>query len=261
VDLIPANVNDNANCILCAGCVKTCSKYQSTPDLNKPNPQLTYIGFAHDLFQLKPLKIAEMVFVMVVSGFVISEIWSEWSPTEAYLNLLPNTISNSLSINYKISTGIIKGIITFGIIPLILWSVPYIAAKMSGAAITVKDYLLNYSLAFIPIIAAAHLCKAILKSTSRIPYLKYIHHDWTGVSTAVKIINGEISLTPNPEWLNTTISILLTVTMVAGVWISAKVVRRINQQQLKHNSLSFNLIPIIYGNIFLIMILIWRWYV
>jgi hypothetical protein len=260
VDLIPANVNDNAHCILCAGCLKTCSKYQATPDSNKPNPQLTYIGFAHDLFQLKPLKAAEMVFVMVVSGFVISEIWSEWSPTEAYLNYLPNYITDLFSINYILSTNIIKGMITFGLIPLILWAVPYVTAKISGAAITVKDYLLNYSLAFIPIIAAAHLCKALLKSTSRIPYLKYIHHDWTGLTTAEKIINGDINLIPNPEWLNTMVSVILTVTMITGIWISTKVVKMINQQQPKHNALTFNLIPIIYGSIFLIMILIWRWY-
>ncbi len=260
VDLYPASIDDNADCILCAGCLKTCSKYQSEPNNERPNPQLTYIGFANDLFWLKPLIMAEMVFVLVVSGYVLSQIWTEWSVTEKYLEYLPDMIIKPLSLSNKLLIGVIEGSIIFAIIPLILWLLPFVISRLTGATIKIKDYFLNYGIAFIPIIAAAHLDKAILKSTSRIPYFQHLFDDISGVSTAKRIIDGEIILQQTPIWLNILVSILLTLVILGGIWLSIKVVKHLNQKQSTANSGVTNyLIPVIYGGIFLIMILAWRW--
>ncbi|OFX26243.1 MAG: hypothetical protein A2041_11750 [Bacteroidetes bacterium GWA2_31_9b] len=260
VDLYPANITDNSRCILCAGCLKTCSSYQSQPNENRPNPHLTYIGFANDLFRLKPLKMAEMVFVLVVSGFVISEIWSEWSVTDKFLGFIPNLILTPFSQNNNFIGGFIKGSIIFAIIPLIIWLVPFLISRLIGKTIKIKEYFLKYGIAFIPIIAAAHIDKSILKSTSRIPYFEHLFDDITGVSTAQKIIDEEIVLQQNPFWLNFVVSLLLTLVIVIGIGLSIKVVKLINQKQgLEKSTKSFYLIPVVYGSIFLIMILAWRW--
>ena len=132
VDLYPANITDNANCILCAGCLKTCSKYQSVPNIERPNPQFQYIGFAEDLFQLKPLRMAEMVFVLIVSGFVISEIWSEWNITDAYLSFLPDLIIKPLGIENKFLIGVLKGTIIFAVVPFIVWLLPICSHALQG---------------------------------------------------------------------------------------------------------------------------------
>ncbi|OFY40690.1 MAG: hypothetical protein A2X18_11570 [Bacteroidetes bacterium GWF2_40_14] len=260
VDLYPANITDNANCILCAGCLKTCNEYQSEINTNRPNPGIKYIGFVNDLFQLKPLKIAEMVFVLVVSGFVISEIWSEWSLTDSYLNYLPNLVIKTLSIDNKFIAGLIKGTIIFGILPMLIWLLPWIISNLTKAGIKIKDYFLNYGIAFIPIIAAAHLDKSILKSTSRIPYFYHLFDDITGLSTAQKIIDNEIVIQQTPLWLNVCISIIMTAIIGVGIYLSFKVIRLQNQKQGFDKSVkSTYLIPILYGSIFLIMLLIWRW--
>ena len=73
VDFYPAKIEDNTHCILCAGCLKTCSKYQSDPNSDRPNPGFKHIGFANDLFKLKPLKMAEFVFVLIVSGLTTTQ--------------------------------------------------------------------------------------------------------------------------------------------------------------------------------------------
>ncbi len=70
-----------------------------------------------------------------------------------------------------------------------------------GTTLKIKDYFLNYGIAFIPIIAAAHLDKAILKSTSRIPYFNHLFDDITGMTTAQRIIEKEIIIQPTPLWL------------------------------------------------------------
>lgn len=261
VDLYPANITDNSDCILCAGCLKTCSKYQSQPNAERPNPRFQYIGFANDLFQLKPLRLAEMVFVLIVSGFVISEIWSEWNVTDAYLSFLPDLIIKPLSIENKFLTGVVKGTAIFAFVPFIVWLLPWIISRLAGLTIKFKDYLLNYGIAFIPIIAAAHIGKSILKSTSRIPYFEHLFDDFTGVSTAKQIIDGQITLQQNPVWINTLVSLFIVGFMIIGIWISIKVVNRLNMKNGKENTSKFcYLIPVIYGGIFLVMLLVWRWF-
>ncbi|QKG79254.1 4Fe-4S binding protein [Tenuifilum thalassicum] len=259
VDLYPANISDNSNCILCGGCLKACSRYQTQKNVNRPNPQLTYTGFANDLFKLKPLKLPEMVFVLVISGFVISEIWSEWKVTDSILNFLPHLLLKHLALS-PTANGLFSGIILFGLIPLLIWYLPYLIAKISGFTLKLKNYLLNYGLAFIPIIASAHLSKAILKTTSRLPYFKYLSSDITGKITANQIVAGDIILNPTPVWLNILISVLLTLVVIGGIWLSVAVVKRLNYRfNIKYSSNAMFLIPIVYGGIFLFMILAWRW--
>lgn len=129
-----------------------------------------------------------------------------------------------------------------------------------GTTLKIKDYFLNYGIAFIPIIAAAHLDKAILKSTSRIPYFNHLFDDITGMTTAQRIIEKEIIIQPTPLWLNVGISILMTAIISVGIYLSYKVIRLQNKKQDFEKSVKLTyLIPILYGSIFLIMILIWRW--
>lgn len=261
VDLYPANINDNADCILCAGCIKTCSNYPTEKHQERPNPQFTYIGFANDLFNLRPLKVAEMIFVLVVSGFVISEIWSEWKITDAYLNYFPKMIIETLSYNSKFLNGIIKGLLIFALVPTIIWIVPWVISRLTGSALKIKDYFLNYGIAFIPIIAAAHIGKSILKSTSRIPYFEHLSEDIVGVRTAQQIIDKEIILQQNPLWTNYLISFLLISVMIVAICLSKNLIHKLNQKHIDQNpSKSFYLIPFVYGGIFLIMLLIWRWF-
>jgi hypothetical protein len=69
-----------------------------------------------------------------------------------------------------------------------------------GLTIRLKDYFLNYGIAFIPIIAAAHVDKAILKTTSRLPYFEHLFDDISGVKTARQIIDGSIFLSMILAW-------------------------------------------------------------
>ncbi len=260
VGLHPANIEDNSECILCAGCMKTCEKYQSQKNAKRPNPQITSLGFSNDLFRLKALKAAEFVFVLIVSGFVIYEIWAEWSISKAILLFVPKLIVEYLSISNGILIGLIKSTVIFLILPAIIWIIPYLTTRIFGSTIKLLDYFLVYGISFIPIMAAAHLSKAILKTTSRLPYFEYVLDDITGISTAQKIIDNEIVLSSNPILLNIIVSVLITITIMTGTWISAKTVKRLNIKYNQGiNALSYYLIPIIYGSIFLIMILLWRW--
>lgn len=195
VDLYPADIADNSTCIMCTGCMKTCAKYQSkSPNAERPNPGLRYIGFAKDLLSSKAFSWAEMAFVLIVSGFVISEIWTEWKATSQLLDNISSFLLAPIGLTKGAVGKILHGIIIFALLPMVLWTIPYLAAKVFGSSLKLKEYLLNYSLAFVPIMAAAHIVKSILKSVSRIPYFEYLFSDLTGVDTAGKIVSGEITL-------------------------------------------------------------------
>lgn len=261
VDLYPAEISDNANCILCAGCVKSCANFQSERIKERPNPQLVKIGFANDLFKVKPFHIAEMFFVLIVSGFVISEIWSEWDTTDNLLKIIPNYVIEKLSIDIHFVNVIINSTIVFIIYPLILWILPFLISRLFGLKLKLKEYLLQYGIAFIPIIAAAHLDKAILKTSSRLPYFQHVFNDISGKQTAQDILENKIILFQNPDWANTIISILVSIIMILGIYLSIKTVVLINKKNnynTINSKISFSL-SAIYGSVFLFMLIAWRW--
>ncbi len=260
VDLYPATIQDNSACIMCAGCTKTCNTYQSTPNAERPNPGLHYIGFASDLFTIRPLKWAEMFFVFIVSGFVISEIGSEWPVTNTLLNYLPDYFCQLLNINHPVLTGMISSIILFIIFPAVFWILPYLVAWVTRTTLTFRDYLLFYGSVFIPVIAAAHLDKAILKTTSRLPYFKYAFNDLAGKNTAQQLLDGSIVLGKNPQWLTLTVSVLLPLIMLSGIFLSYKMVKKINKKlNPVTDTIHLYSIPAMYGAVFLIIIISWRW--
>lgn len=148
----------------------------------------------------------------------------------------------------------------FIILPFIFWIIPFVFAKIFKHSITIKNYLLYFGSAFIPVIASAHLCKALLKTTSRLPYFDYVFSDINGMNTATGIMNKSIILQPNPEYINTIITIGAFLFFVCGIILSIVVVKKINKNLSGYNSNSnwFYLIPLLYGGIFISFTILWR---
>ncbi|MCP4129725.1 MAG: 4Fe-4S binding protein [bacterium] len=113
VYLLPEKLDDNTACILCSGCMKACNKYNPEKVEGRPNPGFRYIGFAKDLFKNKTLSMAETFFVLIVSGFVIYEILSEWSGTKQILMFLPKLLKNYFDIHSPVVFGLEKSTILF----------------------------------------------------------------------------------------------------------------------------------------------------
>lgn len=257
VGIYPAKEPGDINCILCAGCLKSCSKYQSTQSTSRPNLGLQYVGFANAMFKLKSLKMAAMVFVFVDTGLVIKEVWTQWKVSREYLFYTPNFVTSALEVDNIIITGILHSIILYVLFPLVFWSFPWLIARLFKATIRFKDYMLNYALAFISISAMAHFGKGVIKATSRFPYFEHLSKDYSGIKTAQMIVDKELVLDKMPLWVYTSVSVILSLLVLVGIWVSFRVVRGLNKK-LNVNSATY-LIPVIYGGIFLIMVFLWRW--
>ena len=259
VDLYPARIVNNSDCILCGGCRKTCGKHNTSNVVERPNPQFQKIGFASDLFKLQSLKIAEIAFVLIVSGFVIYEICVEWKISKQILLLAPTSINTYFSFDNPVIMGMVKSVSIFVILPIIIWLIPYLISRLVGSSIRFYDYLRYYGLSFIPIMAAAHLAKAVLKTTSRLPYFNIIGEDITGVTTANKLVNNQLGLELMSTTMTYVITISLFVLMVAGIMLSIRIIMKLNRKRGNQKTdVSFYLIPAIYGGFFLFLISIWR---
>ncbi len=260
VDLYPAKIEDNSYCILCAGCLKTCKAYQSKQNLKRPNPGFVKIGFADGLYKGNPLLIAEWFFLFIVSGFVIYEILSEFKSAKYVLLFLPNYFNTLFSISNAVVQSLIRSFYLFFFLPAIFWFLPYLIIRTGKGTLSFKKYITSFGLAFIPIVASAHLSKAVLKSASRIPYFEYLINDFQGIKTANAIVAKQITLQAMPVWSEWLITIAVTLILLIGYIISIKMINRlIDKLSITGNLLTLRLMTALYFLVFFVDVVIWRW--
>ncbi len=170
---------------------------------------------------------------------------------------LPNLIGQELNISNSILFGIQKCILLYFLLPLSIWLIPFIIGKLKSS-ISFKHYIQNAAILFIPIMASAHICKALLKMVSRAPYFEYTFSDVTGIMNTQLFLNEQFELFKIPVFINSSVSIINFAIILTGIFISFLVAKK----SIKKNSFnnSFYLIPFIYGSIFLIMMICWQLY-
>ncbi len=200
---------------------------------------------------------AEIAFFIIVSGFVVYEILSEWAVSKKIVMAIPDFINNRyyISGNY---TGTTKAVTLFILLPLVFY---FILAfiKRYFAKDTWKNAFTQLVLAILPITASMHLLKAILKTTSRIPYWNFAISDPEGVKSADLIIE-------NPSLLNNgflanvispAISLFAIILPVIGLILSLMIIRKQRNSNRFSKTISI-LAVLIYSGIFLTTLVIWR---
>jgi ferredoxin len=249
-NLYPATIKDNRDCLLCTQCLKSC-----------PHSNLRFSTrwpFA-DFFGAIELRPAQVGFILLVSGFVVYEILSEWPVSRAILTWVPYHLADALQVTGPMAS-FVSAIVMFIIFPAaLLLAVVALAKIRSGTpsgAITK-----TFALLLLPTTAAAHLIKAILKMTSRIPYWPHALSDPAGVETARKILDKTLvpdQSVPNSLQGVTTfvMAVLLLLALVATLLIFCKspAVKKLNAAA----KVALLLGTLTYWSIFGMMIFKWR---
>jgi len=260
VGLSPAKIDDNTVCLLCGQCLKACD--QNNPGIaGRPNPGWFARPWFKDLLTLKPLTGAQAAFCLVVSGFVIYEIFTEWDATKELVLWAPNQLSTLLGAGSISSQGLIKSLTVFVGLPALIWLLPYALFRLAGGKLAPGKYLGAFGIAFIPVMAAAHIVKALLKMSSRIPYWGFAFADPVGTETARGILDKSIQLAPLPGWREPAITVLSLAVIVGGIALSAAIVRRLARVHAPGagwRAGAFYLIPALYGGAFAVMLCAWR---
>ncbi len=260
VGLIPESIDDNTDCLVCGQCLKACDR--NNPGVNgRPNPGWFQRSWFKDILDLKPMTTAQTAFCLVVSGFVIYELFTEWSVTRELLLCIPLKLEEMLGISGPFVHGIVKSLMLFIVLPALFWFVPFGMFCLSGGRLSLSDYLLRFSIGFVPIMAAAHIIKAVLKMTSRTPYWKHVISEPLGIETAHGILNKTVILKPLPLWRDSAITVLALGLMSGAIILSLLVARDLIAIHISKQgwySAWLYLIPVFYGGAFITMLIAWR---
>jgi len=218
-NLSPPTIKDNRDCLLCTQCLKVCPHKNIRFSTRKPYA---------DFFSGIELKTAQAAFVLLVSGFVVYEILSEWPKSGAIVTWAPDQLIEVLGITGSAVTGFFSATVMFILYPVILFSVVVVLSKFLSRT-SAGDIAITrtFALLLVPTMAAAHLIKAVLKMTSRIPYWNHVFADPTGRQTAQRIFDKSLMLDKSiPDVLFPVISYtaagILLVALVATIIIFRK---------------------------------------
>ena len=246
-ELYPAKIIDNRNCILCGQCHKSCSK---------DNIAIQKQRFASDLFTDIKLSWAEVAFFIIVSGFVVYEIFVEWKVSKKIIMTIPDWVNHSLNISGNLA-GTIKAIILFVLLPFVFYMILAILKKVIAKEAWKKSFT-QLVIAILPVTASMHLLKSLFKTTSRIPYWDFVFSDPKGMKTAQLLID-------NPELLNkgilSVISLFISmaaILMSVGALTLSLLIIRKQQYKNRISKIISIFAVLIYSSIFLIMLTAWR---
>jgi hypothetical protein len=250
-NLYPATIQDSRDCLLCTQCQKACPNDNLRLSVRRP--------FA-DFFRPLDLRAAQVGFILLVSGFVVYEILSEWSSSKALLTWAPNQVVGQLDATGA-SAGFVTAVILFVLFPAALFAVVLGLSRLLGAP-SVRVAAKTFALLLVPTMAGAHLTKSIFKMTSRIPYWPHVLADPAGVATATKIAVQKTivpdkaipgALFPATSWAAAVI-LLAALTIVVLMFVRSPGLRR--QKALAKAPLLLGALA--YWGVFGATILLWR---
>jgi hypothetical protein len=204
---------------------------------------------------------SQTAFCLVVSGFVIYEVFTEWNVTKGLLLWMPDNINVWLGTGNAWSHGLIKSLTLFVVLPALVWLLPYGLFRSAGGKLPIEKFFSVFGTAFIPIMAAAHTVKALLKMTSRIPYWENAITDPVGVESARGILDKSLQLASLPAWHDPAVTVLSLVFVCCGIAVSTVAIRKLTMTHVRDSgrrTWTLYLIPGLYGGAFAVMISLWR---
>jgi len=246
--LYPAKITNNKDCILCGQCFKAC-----------PNDNISIKKHDIGLKLIRNIKLswAEITFFMIVSGFVVYEILSNWSESLKILLTLPNFINEQFNIPTPFS-GTVKASTLYVVLPFVFYFSLALIKKLLVKE-NLKQSLSQFVLIILPIATSMHLLKALLKTTSRIPFWNFALNDTDGLESAQMIIQ-------NPDLIKNyaaipifslVINILSIVIPILGLTLSFYIIQKQNYSNRLSKGISV-LVVLIYSSIFLSTLIMWR---
>jgi len=252
-NISPPTIKDNRDCLLCTQCLKVCPHKNIRFSTRKPYA---------DFFRGIELKNAQAAFVLLVSGFVVYEILSEWSKSKTILMWAPNQLIETLGITGSAVIGFFSATVLFVIYPVILFSAVVVLSKLlsrtSAGGIAIAR---TFALLLIPTMAAGHLIKAVLKMTSRIPYWNHVFADPTGRQTAQRIFDSSLLLDKSiPDALFPIISYTTAGILLIALAATIIIFRKSSTLQKYHIGVKIPLFlgALAYWSVFAVMIFMWR---
>jgi len=224
--LNPPKLNSNRDCLVCGQCIKSCKPENMQLLLRTPFYKLDARETKASLWLT--------IFIIIVSGFVTYELTTEWKTAKEIFLIVPNLISNIIGWD-KIG-GLIKGIWTIGIFPLLMWILFGVVIYLLKGAKSIFESCQKIAIHMVIIISAGHMIKAIAKLNTWLGYYPSTFEDPSGES-ATKLYSTGI-LAPTIFISNSTISIIGLSLLVISLFYATR------EEKIQNDSyLSVKIIP------------------
>jgi polyferredoxin len=212
--LNPARLNSSADCLVCGQCVKVCHPDNMGLFLRPPFAAAD----ARERLATWPVTL----FVMLVSGFVTSELMSEWPAAQAWFLMVPEHAARFLGA--EIHAGWLEAVWVLLVVPGIAWLLlASLVLAVRGAA-GISEAWRRLALPLAVVVAAGHMCKGLAKFVSWIGFLPLAASDPVGVNAAAainaKTIAQPAAIIPMPA-----VSVIAMVLVLCGAWLAFREAR------------------------------------
>jgi polyferredoxin len=197
-------------CVLCLQCAKVCPH---------GNVGLGVVSSGSPLRAPALLRPAEAAFVVVASGFVTHELAGEVKWLEAIYHRVPDAIGAYLP---AVAFGWLEAAWFLVLFPAALWLVVAGVARLAGHRGGARELLLAAATGAAPIVAVAHLAKALAKLSSWGGFLPLALRDPRGLDTLRALAVGEQGSPGSIVALSTVGALTLASVVALAVWSWAR---------------------------------------
>jgi polyferredoxin len=212
--LNPARLNSNADCLVCGQCLKVCQPDNMGLFLRRP----FHPADAREALASWPVTL----FVMLASGFVISELCSEWAAAKHIFVWIPEEATTWLG--RASLSGWVEGVWTLLAVPALVWLLLGALVVTARGATGLGDAWRRLALPLAVVIAAGHMCKGLAKVISWIGFLPLAARDPVGAETvrglAAKTMPPPAALLPM-----TAVSVMAMVLVLTAAYFALREVR------------------------------------
>ncbi|MHC4441359.1 MAG: 4Fe-4S binding protein [Planctomycetota bacterium] len=186
--LNPPKLDSNRDCLVCGQCIKACSPDNMQLLLRRPFHQ----SDTRESMASWPITL----FVMLVSGFVIYELCSEWAAAKKIFLALPVWTNQQLGVPFI--SGYITGIWMLVAVPLVTWTFLGGLGYLLEIGDSISQVWRRLALPMAVVISAGHMAKGLAKFVSWAGYLPHALKDTTGINTILALERGDL---PPPQTL------------------------------------------------------------
>ena len=221
--LNPGRLESNSDCLVCGQCVKVCAPGNMGLFLRRPFPAAD----AREAIASWPVTL----FVMLVSGFVTIQMFSEWPAAQDIFLWIPKELASWLGATPY--AGWIKGVWALVVAPAAIWGILGGLVVLTGGASRMAEAWRRMALPLVALIAFAHMAKGLAKFVSWVGFLPLAASDPAGVESGRALVAKTLAQPPHVLPL-TTVSVFSIVLVLVGTWFTLREFRLTQGEAHRH---------------------------
>ncbi|MBI4578558.1 MAG: hypothetical protein HY718_02585, partial [Planctomycetes bacterium] len=241
--LNPPKLNSNKDCLVCGQCIKVCEPDNMGLLLRRPFPA----SDTRDESASWPMTL----FIMLVSGFVIWELTSEWAAAEHVFLAVPRWASAHLPLPWL--SGCVNGLWAMIVVPLGVWSLLGQVARRLGDRDQLGTFWRRIALPMAVVVAAGHMSKGLAKFVSWAGFLPYAIGEPSGTQTAMAI-SSHATLPPDALLPKTMVAMVAAVLILGAAFFGLREARLAGPRSSPPSTR-----PVIWMMVLLFLILVAGW--